>query len=202
MKEVRLARAKTFVISICIALSSCAFRNSSAYPTKLAVPVPTRPESSKSIEWTPSDVYGIRPGKTSAAEVKRILGEPVQQMPPEEKHFQSDDENEMELYYRDVHGVPAVTITVGDHSGLAKSISVDFPGPLSLDEVIRKFGSDFYAINSWETVCVDPKRNTGLPSKGLEVPYFLVYPNAGTIVFVGADNKATYYSVLYKCDTD
>lgn len=123
-------------------------------------------------------------------------------MPPEDKYYVSDPENELELYYRNVKGFPAVVFTIGERSALVKSISVDFPKPTPLDEIVKEFGSEFYPVSSLTEFCIDPKMKAGQMNDDLTFPYFLVYPNKGTIVFITYGNLSTYYSILYKCDIE
>jgi hypothetical protein len=159
--------------------------------------------------WIAPTVFGLTLGSSTESDVKRVFGaRPSFQDAAEEKLFTSDDEDEIEIEYMRVvseeyGGIGNISFTVGKTSKIVKAISFFLDSTLTEQEAVRKYGGDFFEIESSDPLCISNRADLkpGERPEKLNYPIFLVYPNKGRFIFINMENKALYFSFLYKCNT-
>lgn len=151
-------------------------------------------------EWIPPTYLGLTLGKSTENDVKKLFGKPKWEGSREEKIFESDSENEILLDYVDVKEVDGdIAITIGEKTRIVKAIAVYSNENLTKQEIISKYGSDFYEIESSESMCIKDDHPPGESNRKMQYPIVLVYPNKGMYVFINEDNKLIYRGFLVKC---
>lgn len=161
-------------------------------------PTPPDRSGSKGItQWTPVEYLGLRPGKSTYNDVKRLFGEPRWEGEVEEEPFESDPETEILLQYS--AGGPleqATEVLVGSKSRLVKAISYIPNPPLSRSDAISLLGKSFYEVDGSDSLCRDKgQKHIDKP----KYPLFLVYRDRGTYVFIGEDDQVKQLGILYNC---
>jgi hypothetical protein len=155
------------------------------------------PENTK---WTPTPYQGLKPGKATYNDVKKILGNPRWEGGNEDPLFENDSEFELLLQYANVGAEEqAVEVVIGRKTKIVKAISF-YPNPeMTKQEAILKYGTDYFETASGESICVRENLKKGVSEKHLDYPILLVYPEKGMTVTVGEDGMVSQVSLLYKC---
>jgi len=160
--------------------------------------------SSDKRQWIPPTYLGLKFGKSTVKDVKRIFGKPEWEGPPEgapeDNSFSEDSEDEILLQYANVgEAKDYLDITVGKKSKVVKAIAVYSNSRPTKQEIISEYGLDFFEIESWEPMCIEKERQPGESHKKMKYPIALVYPNKGMYVSIQSDNRVNHIGYLVKC---
>ena len=173
------------------------------------------------IEWVPSTIKGIKPGKSKYEDVIRlfgkpdyegeIIGDPVE--PPEEPSGTVIGLG----YDRDIEieGVLArIGFVVDDETRIVTVISLYFKDEeLTKEDAIKIYGTDYYVITrsdyynsttrEYASVCVykSQKRNQEVKIDGSDYTVRLVYPQKGMYIQIRDDNTVMGVFYIDKCNS-
>lgn len=154
------------------------------------------------VKWVPGIYRGLKLGKSTYLDVKKLFGEPRWEGENEENTFNRDPESEILLQYSN-QGIEkeAAEVVMGEKTKIVKAVSI-LPYPeMTKQEAISKFGSDYFEIASGESFCIKNNSKRGPSEKKLNFPILLVYPEKGMYVSITDDNKVMHIGYLYKCET-
>lgn len=191
------------VISVFNFENACGKKHSSSVVTNKQIPEKmeaTRISQIK-VKWMPATYRELHLGQSTYKDVKKLFGKPRWEGGNEEKTFEGDPEFEILLQYPNQGiGKEAVEIVIGEKTKIVKAISY-LPYPeMTRQEAISKFGSDYFEIDSAESLCIKDNLKRGSSDKKLDYPISLVYPEKGMYVLIGDDNKVMHIGFLYKCE--
>lgn len=157
------------------------------------------PMSQTKVKWIPGTYRGLTPGKSTYQDVKRVFGKPRWEGENEEKAFEGDSEFEILLQYSNGKD-GGIDFVVGKETKIVKAISV-YPYPaMTKQEIILKYGSNYFEIGSAESLCMKDGVKKGDSQKKLDYPILLVYPETGMSVSIDEDEKVVLIGYLYKCE--
>ena len=175
------------------------------------------------VEWVPSTIKGITPGKSKYKDVIRLFGKPDYEgeiiedpplKPPEEA-----PEALIELSYNrdiEIEGVLArIGFAVGDETRIVKYVSFyfySFLKELTKEDAIKIYGNDYYVVTrsdyynsttrEYASLCVykSQKRNQEVKVDESDYPISLVYPQKGMYIQVRDDNTVMMMEYTDKCN--
>lgn len=152
-------------------------------------------------EWIPPEYTGLKLGKATEEDVRNAFGKPIWEGPPEEKAFGNDPEEEIWLGYENVAGVEGRTVmTIGEKTKILKAVALYPERARTREEVISEYGSDFFEIESSESMCINENyKKKEIKNEKHKYPIVLVFPNKGMYVSINNDNKADHTGFLVKC---
>ncbi len=158
-------------------------------------------EETDKTKWIAPVYLGLKLGTSTKTEVKSLLGEASYEGIPEENTFLDEREGEIEMEYKNPLSVDGVIlITVGMKSLKVKAISYYPNNPKSREEIIAKFGSHFFEVASYESMCIKTNHQMGSNFKKLnDYPISLVYPNQGMYVSIQDQNLVSHIGYSFKC---
>jgi hypothetical protein len=159
------------------------------------------PNSKTKVRWIPATYRGLKLGKSTYNDVKKLFGKPRWEGGNEETTFESDSDFEVLLQYSyQGIGKESADLVIGKKSRIVKAISY-LPNPeLSRQEAVSKFGSDYFEISAGESTCIKGNPKRGSSKKKLNYPRMLVFPEKGMYVLIGDDSKVLHVGYLYKCE--
>jgi hypothetical protein len=151
--------------------------------------------------WLPPTYLGLTLGISTRTEVKNRFGEANWEGTPEEKAFLDENEGETEIEYKNISSIEGVVvITLGKKSQIVKAITIYPNNPKSREEIVAEYGSDFFEVASYESMCIKPNRQIGANFKPLsDYPIALVYPNKGMYISIPEQNLISHIGYSFKC---
>ena len=153
--------------------------------------------------WHVPTYQKLKLGKSTKVDVERAFGKPVWSGHPIYEEPEGEVKDELLYEYENVGGFNGRTLVYLDaRSGVVKAISL-YPNdqrPISLEQVIEKYGREYIKRGSKLGPCPTPKevRLYG-GAKEHEYPVFLVYPQKGLYVSVNRDNRIQEIGFLVRC---
>ena len=173
------------------------------------------------VEWVPSTIKGITPGKSKYEDVIRLFGKPDYE--GEVIDCGSEDEpletgTVIELSYNrdiEIEGVLArIGFVVDDETRIVTVISLYFKDEeLTKEDAIKIYGTDYYVITrsdyynsttrEYASVCVykSQKRNQEVKIDGSDYTVRLVYPQKGMYIQIRDDNTVMGVFYIDKCNS-
>ena len=144
---------------------------------------------------------GLKLGKATYSDVKRLFGKPRWEGGNEEKTFEKDEEFEILLQYAEV-GVDKqpVEFVIGEKTKILKALSFQSNPEMTKPQAISKYGPEYFEISTGEeNFCIKDGSVRGPAKQKLAFPIALVYPEQGLYVLIGEDEKVIHIGYLYKC---
>lgn len=143
-------------------------------------------------KWIPPTFSGIKLGVSTEEDVKKLFGKPSSeyQNSAEDKVFDNDREEEIVLDYLENNQANGrVIIIFGKKTKIVKAVSL-YPGEITtMKQAISEYGSNFFQIESWESICIEEKMKEGVIDKSAKIPFGLVYPSRGMLVDIRTYNN-------------
>ena len=152
-------------------------------------------------KWHTPTYLGLTVGKSTKADIERKFGEPVWSGPPEEKLVEADEEEELLYEYLNVGDIVGrTTFVLGARSGVIKAIEIYPQQDVTLQEVIRKYGSSYIERPSNLGPCPTDREVSEFKAlKEREYPYFLVYPERGMYISIQKDGTVLEIGYIIRC---
>lgn len=186
MKNFPVSFAFVILFTLVFLLDGCALEpvaNSFETPFPAVDVPPLITPMSDNKTWVSAEFRGIRIGRDTDARLKKLLGEPNSVGTPEDKIYENDSEEEIwERYTKTSFTEGSVESILGKKTRIIKAVSVYPVAQISLEEIINKFGPNFFQINSWEPICIGPDKKMGELNKKMAYPYCIVYPEKGVLI--------------------
>ena len=166
------------------------------------------------IEWVPSTIKGITPGKSKYKDVIRLFGKPDYEGEMIEDPPLKPPEALIKLGYNrdiEIEGVLArIGFGVYDETRIVTSISLAFE-EMTKEDAIKIYGDDYYVITNsdynnsttreYASLCVykSQKRNQEVKVDGSDYPIYLVYPQKGMYIQIRRNNKVMMVEYMNGC---
>lgn len=179
---------------------------SSASPRNTNTTGQKTPNTSDLRQWIAPPYLGLKLGQSTEDDVRRLFGKPIDESPnrDEDKVFNKDAENEIVLDYENPNGANgSVVVILGKKTKIVKAISIYPKDKITMQEAISKFGSGFFQVESWSSICIGKEQKPGILDESMSVPFALVYPNLGLAVDIRKNsNEFTVGRIDYmmKCE--
>jgi hypothetical protein len=155
--------------------------------------------------WISPEVFGLKLGDSTLTDVKKQFGKPIFEGPNQEKVYTEDAEDEILVQYRNVKeadvqlGSMLLDFIVGKKTKVVKAVAIYTGTLLRREDILSKYGNDYFEIESWESFCIDKNRMPGPSVKKLNYPVVLVYPNKGMYVLLHEQNYVIHIGYAMKC---
>ena len=168
------------------------------FSDELKTPTPT-PSPAVPIEWKPSAYHGITPGKSTYKDVIKLFGKPEGDGNPEGDP-EIENEKVILLMYGD-EKIGSFDIVITDKTKIVYGITVYNHSRPTRQEIIAKYGTDYFEIESGEPNCVADDRKRGAsdgkdPKRGVS----LAYPEKGIVFSLNNKEEANITTYLSKCE--
>lgn len=199
-----LMKMKYFVLMLLAAVSTLLFyqsrREVRAGNQTVVRPTPTPTRVSDKTQWVAPTVFGLKLGSSRDRDIRKLLGKPWSEGPNDEKTYGNDPEEEILLQYNNVGEFKdAVDFVVGKKSRILKALAVYPLQRRTKQEIISEFGSKFFEIESWESMCISGERQRTEDKKKPLYPILLVYPSKGMYVMLDEDQRVNHTGYGMKC---
>lgn len=148
-------------------------------------------------KWITSEWNDIKPGITKRSEVIERFGEPKWAGKNAEKVYPEDSEEQL-LQYRNIQNFH-IDIIVDDAANLVKALTLYPAEPLTRERITKEYGTDYFEIESSESLCIDSDRAPGPSGKPLSYPVALVYPNKGLYISLERGDRVNHIGYLVRC---
>lgn len=162
-------------------------------------PKPTIQISLDNRKWKPTGYRGLKIGKSTEKDVKKLLGNPIWEGAPEEKVYRNESEDEILLDYGGISGLDGAVVTIGKETRIVKAIVIYPNNKQTKENIISEYGLDFFEIESHQSICINEGYKFGEHNKEIKYPTVLVYPNKGMYVSITNDRKVSQIGFLLKC---
>jgi hypothetical protein len=169
-------------------------------PMHVPAPTSTNPQevaTSQTGSWERAEFRGLRLGESTYDDVKRLWGNPRWEGENTEKLF---DEAEILLQYSALgDGVGATDVIVGEKTRVIKALSYVPSASLHRDDIRKKYGNEYLAIESGESMCTASKRQHRKSAGDSAGPVILLYPKKGMYVLLDGQGVVMHLGFSYKC---
>jgi hypothetical protein len=158
----------------------------------MMMPLAAFSQTTASVLWKPANYRGLIMGKSTPADVLRVLGKP-------KWTGKEEDTGVPIIVYDEVDPVPG-SLTVYIHKGTLSSLALSPTKLLSKDDIIRMFGRNFRLIHYSTDDCLDEGGAAPLYEDPKGLFEHMEYRTRGVIVDLAYndDDKVEAISYIYK----